>query len=267
MQVLTPDQMRIDVELGGHMLIMHRRHQHLQNVIACLEVLTANLSDTSDKLRADYQEHLGALSDAEAKMRIVAEIEQANAEAEKIAQAKNTILYESAQFRLPELWHIASPPRDKVFEYREKVFGTGGRRFPPGVQGAHGRFNRLQWTLDGKARVVDQYGRTESEDEEEERIDPDGMFIMRDREEAEEEDVVEHPAMKPMWLLRLFTSRGTWRGKSEGKKEKELGAASSGESGERKEMASGSGERKEGVVSPTSPASDSTDALSPMSPP
>lgn len=208
MHVLTPDQMRIDVELGGHLLIMHRRHQHLQNVIACLEVLTANLSETSDKLRADYQDHLSALSDAEAKMRIVAEIEQANAEAEKIAQAKNTILYESAQFRLPDLWHIASPPRDKVFEYREKVFGTGGRRFPPGVRGAHGRFNRLQWTLDGKARAVDQYGRTESEDEEEERIDPNGQFIMRDREEAEE-DVVEHPAMKPMWLLRLFTSWGT----------------------------------------------------------
>uniref|UniRef100_D8PNW2 Expressed protein n=2 Tax=Schizophyllum commune (strain H4-8 / FGSC 9210) TaxID=578458 RepID=D8PNW2_SCHCM len=244
---------------------MHRRQQHLQNVIACLEVLTANLSETSDKLRADYQDHLSALSDAEAKMRIVAEIEQANAEAEKIAQAKNTILYESAQFRLPDLWHIASPPRDKVFEYREKVFGTGGRRFPPGVRGAHGRFNRLQWTLDGKARAVDQYGRTESEDEEEERIDPNGQFIMRDREEAEE-DVVEHPAMKPMWLLRLFTSWGTWRGKSEGKKDKEKeGAASSGESGERK-VASGSGERKEDVVSPVSPTSDSTDALSPMPP-
>ncbi|KAL1722279.1 hypothetical protein EV715DRAFT_247436 [Schizophyllum commune] len=266
MHVLTPDQMRIDVELGGHLLIMHRRQQHLQNVIACLQVLTANLSETSDKLRADYQDHLSALSDAEAKMRIVAEIEQANAEAEKIAQAKNTILYESAQFRLPDLWHIASPPRDKVFEYREKVFGTGGRRFPPGVRGAHGRFNRLQWTLDGKARAVDQYGRTESEDEEEERIDPNGQFIMRDREEAEE-DVVEHPAMKPMWLLRLFTSWGTWRGKSEGKKEKEKeGAASSGESGERKVVASGSGERKEDVVSPVSPTSDSTDALSPMPP-
>lgn len=212
MHVLTPDHMRIDVQLCGHLLIMHRREQHLKNVIACLQVLTSNLSDTSDKLRADYQEHLSALADAEEKMRVVADIEQANAEVEKIAQGKNTILYESAQFRIPDLWHIASPPRNKVLEYREKVFGTGGRRFPPGVRGTHGRFNRVQWTLDGRTRVVDQYGRTESEDEDEARIDPHERFIMRAQEG--DEDVVEHPAMKPMWLLRFFTSWGAqWRPK------------------------------------------------------
>lgn len=102
-----------------------------------------------------------------------------------------------------DLWHIATPPRQKVLELREKVFGTGGRRLPPGVHGAHGRFNRLQWTLDGQERLVDYLGRTESEAEEESSVDPNSMFTM-----PPEEDLVEHPGIKPMWLLRFFTSWG-----------------------------------------------------------
>lgn len=38
MRVLTPERMRIDVELCGQMLIMTRREQHLLNVLACLQV-------------------------------------------------------------------------------------------------------------------------------------------------------------------------------------------------------------------------------------
>jgi len=101
---------------------------------------------------------------------------------------------------------MASPPRQKVLAFREKVFGTGGRRLPAGVHGAHGRFNRLQWTLDGQERLVDYMGRTESEAEEESAVDPDEEFIFAPGED--EEDVVEHPGIKPMWLLRFFTSWG-----------------------------------------------------------
>ncbi|KAJ3505946.1 hypothetical protein NLJ89_g7150 [Agrocybe chaxingu] len=74
--------------------------------------------------------------------------------------------------------------------------------------GAHDTFNRLQWTLDGQKRLVDYLGRTESEAEEERRIDPHGLFIGGPPETEDEEDVVEHPGMKPMWLLRFFTSWG-----------------------------------------------------------
>lgn len=81
------------------------------------------------------------------------------------------------------------------------------------MHGAHGRFNRLQWTLDGRERLVDYLGRTESEAEEERRVDPQSVFIMS-QEEEEEEDVVEHPGIKPMWLLRFFTSWGTRWGAS-----------------------------------------------------
>jgi len=117
-------------------------------------------------------------------------------------QATNTLGYESEQFFLSELWHTASSSRHKVFELRDKVFGTDGRRLPRGMHGAHGKFNRLQWTIDGQKRLVDHLGRTESEAEEERKLKADS-----DSSE-EEEQVVEHPGIKPMWLLRLFTRWG-----------------------------------------------------------
>lgn len=38
MKVLSPDRMKIDVELCAQVLIMVRREEHLRNVVACLEV-------------------------------------------------------------------------------------------------------------------------------------------------------------------------------------------------------------------------------------
>ena len=40
MRVLKIEQMQVDVELCGQLLIMARREEHLQNVLACLEVNT-----------------------------------------------------------------------------------------------------------------------------------------------------------------------------------------------------------------------------------
>jgi hypothetical protein len=60
--------------------------------------------------------------------------------------------------------------------------------------------------LDGQERLVDYLGRTEEEAAEENAVDPHSLFIMPPEEE--EEDVVEHPGIKPMWLLRFFTSWG-----------------------------------------------------------
>lgn len=101
-----------------------------------------------------------------------------------------------------------------MFALREKVFGTGGRRLPEGVHGAHGPFNRLQWTLDGRERLVDYLGRTESEAEEESGLEhlrrDGGVRVDRaeNEEEEEDDDLVAHPGIKPMWLLRFFTSWG-----------------------------------------------------------
>jgi hypothetical protein len=38
MRVLPLDRMRIDVELCGQLLVMHRRERHLEGVLACLQV-------------------------------------------------------------------------------------------------------------------------------------------------------------------------------------------------------------------------------------
>jgi hypothetical protein len=169
------------------------------------QVLTNSLTETNTHLREDYQAHVPFLSDLEARTKVMSDIDAENARADKTSQATHTLRYESEQFSVPDLWHTATPPRQKVLALREKVFGTGGRRLPLGVHGAHGRFNRLQWTLDGRERLVDYLGRTESEAEEESVVDPDEMF---NPPPEEDEDVVEHPGIKPMWLLRFFTSWG-----------------------------------------------------------
>ena len=129
-----------------------------------------------------------------------------------MAQETKALQYESGQFRPEYLWRVADPARRKTLELREKVFGTG-RRLAQGVSGAHGQFNRLQWTLDGKGRLVDSFGRDESEVEEEATLGhlaefPGGV------EDEDEEDVVEHPSLKPTWLLKFFTSWGARWGAS-----------------------------------------------------
>lgn len=143
---------------------------------------------------------------------MIADIDAEASKADKISQAQNTISYETQQFLVRELWHIASPPRRTTFAMRDKVFGMGGRRLPPGKHGAHGRFNRLQWTLDGQERLVDHLGRTESEAEEENAVDIEGFHLPPTEDE---EEVVKHPAIRPMWLLRFFTSWGAKWGATE----------------------------------------------------
>ncbi|KAH0587538.1 hypothetical protein H2248_006318 [Termitomyces sp. 'cryptogamus'] len=202
--VLPIDYMRVDAELAGQLLIMSRRNEHLQNVIACLQVLTSALSTTNTQLLEDYTTHAPFISDLDTHASVICNIDAENAKADKTSQATNTLRYEAEQFRVVDLWHTAMPSRQKVLALREKVFGTGGRRLPPGVHGAHGKFNRLQWTLDGRERLVDHLGRTESEAEEEE---PGAPYLGLQHED-EDEDVVQHPGIKPMWLLNFFTRWG-----------------------------------------------------------
>ncbi|KAF7355334.1 hypothetical protein MSAN_01449900 [Mycena sanguinolenta] len=212
LKVLSPERMRIDVALCGQVLIMVRREEHLKNVLACVQVLTASMSDVNTRLREDYQKHARALLEVEQQTKVIADIDVEASKAYKISQAQNTLSYETQQFQVRELWHIASPPRHTTFALRDKVFGMGGRRLPSGKHGAHGRFNRLQWTLDGQERLVDHQGRTESEAEEE-RVGEDIEGFRSPP--TEDEEVVKHPAIRPMWLLRFFTSWGARWGASD----------------------------------------------------
>jgi len=177
------------------------------------------LSTTNTRLREDYHAHQPLISEIDNHTRVIADLEAQRAQTVAL-QETNTLLYESAQFRLPELWRAVSPPRRRVLDLRDKAFGTGGRRLPTSVHGAHGRFNRLQWTLDGRERLVDWMGRTESEGEEEDKVDVADVVVPR--EEDEEEDVVEHPGIKPMWLLRFFNTWGArWGGLAATKKQED----------------------------------------------
>ncbi|KAH7914333.1 hypothetical protein BJ138DRAFT_1144062 [Hygrophoropsis aurantiaca] len=197
-RVLRLEWMRIDVDLCGQLLVMRRREAHLQNVLACLEHLSTSLSFTNASLRSDYHTHQPLLSSLEMHTELVQQIEAAREEADSMTQQVQALIYESNQFRIDELWRTAIPPRQKVLELREKVFGMGGRRL---IRGA-----RVQWTLDGQERIVDAWGRTESEAEEEKRAGAGIVEEDEEDEEIEEAAAVEHTAMKPMWLLRFFTS-------------------------------------------------------------
>ncbi|KDQ64523.1 hypothetical protein JAAARDRAFT_187846 [Jaapia argillacea MUCL 33604] len=204
LRVLPIDWMRIDVELAGQALIMRRRERHLENVVACLQALTQSLSSTNSSLRQEYDSHQLAIKDVESHIEVVAAIENERAKADAMMQETQALRYESAQFRVPELWHMSTPPRQKVIQLREKVFGTGGRRLRPGEHDAHGPFNRLQWTLDGEERLVDRFGRTESEVEEEKGFPAE--FPVHDEEGTD--DLEPEYLSGPTWLLQLFNSWG-----------------------------------------------------------
>jgi len=203
-RILPLDHLKLDVQLCGELLIMKRREQHLANVLACLQALTDTLEPANTALLNDYTQHQPRLHELESRTVVLQQIEAARAKADAMTQETNALSYESAQFAMDGLWHMASQPRQNVFAFREKVFGTG-RRLRQGVRGAHGQFNRVQWTIDGKERLVDALGRTESEAEEEQNLPGAHPNI----EEDEEVEVVENQTLRPTWILRLFNSWGS----------------------------------------------------------
>jgi len=193
--------MKIDVELCGQLLVMRRREQHLEGVVACLRILTSRLSQMNAYLREDYEAHQADLANAESRVKIVAEIEAARDKAYTMLQETHALSYEAAQFHVPGLWHAIAPQRQKVFEMRSRVFDTGRRT------GA-GRFNRVLWTLDGQETHVDWAGRTE-----EEVVEEHGLYDIQlleeeeeEREEREREAAVPKPP--PSWLLKMIASWG-----------------------------------------------------------
>ncbi|EPT03801.1 hypothetical protein FOMPIDRAFT_1028638 [Fomitopsis schrenkii] len=204
--VLPLDRMRIDVDLCGQLLVMHRREQHLINVAECLAALTERLSRTNTHLRTDHERARPGLAELRERTGILHQVEAARARADVLTQETQALAYESAQYLVEDLWHMAVQPRRRVLALREKTFGTG-RKHPQGVKGAHGRFTRVQWTLDGQERLVDALGRTESEAEEEAGL-PGADAL--DLEESEDEvDAVQHQSLRPTWLLNFFNYWGS----------------------------------------------------------
>ncbi|KAI0677515.1 hypothetical protein C8Q78DRAFT_961830 [Trametes maxima] len=203
-RILPIERMRIDVELCGQLLVMRRREAHLANVLACLHALTRRLSAQNAQLHADHAGVRAPLAELEVRAGELHALEALRTEAEALAQETNALEYESAQFLVDELWHMAAQPRLRVFALREKVFGTG-RRLPQGVRGAHGPFSRVQRTMDGREVLVDRLGRTESEAEEEMELP---HLAETEPDTDEEVDVVEHQNLKPTWLLRFFNYWG-----------------------------------------------------------
>ncbi|KAI0352939.1 hypothetical protein OH77DRAFT_1459472 [Trametes cingulata] len=257
-RVLPVERMRIDVELCGQLLVMRRREEHLANVLACLQALTTQLSAQNAQLHADHEGVRSSLAQLDARAGELHRLEALRTEAEALTQETNALAYESAQFLVEDLWHMAAQPRQRVLALREKVFGTG-RRLPQGVRGAHGPFSRVQRTVDGKERLVDRFGRTESEAEEEEDLPQlPGMELDTD----DEVDAIEHQSLKPTWLLRFFNYWGGKLGLGRGAPNPPDGQAKAG-SGQQKEKAnSENGHRsdqsdKEDVLSPSSGASSS----------
>lgn len=170
-------------------------------------MLTSGLTTTNSALRADHQEHQRDFPDLEERLKIVSEIERERSLAETMTQETNALVYESAQFRVADMWRTASAPRLKVFAMREKVFGAG-RKLPQGSSGAHGHYNRVQWRLSGGQQLVDSLGRTEDEANEEEELPK----FARLEDEDDQVDAVPHPGIAPTWLLRFFTTWGArWR--------------------------------------------------------
>ncbi|OCH94087.1 hypothetical protein OBBRIDRAFT_723647 [Obba rivulosa] len=238
-RLLSVERMRIDVELCGQILVMRRREAHLANVAACLEALTERLSRTNTRLREDHDAARPGLATLMERAVVLQQIEAALSRADALTLETNALRYESDQFLVEDLWHMAMQPRQRVLALREKAFGTGRRR-AQGVRGAHGRFNRIQWTLDGRERLVDNLGRTESEADEEDGLAHVGLGL---EEEEEEVDAVEHQTLRPTWLLRFFNYWGSKWGPSRRKtaeNEDRTSPTREGESDRPESMATGS---------------------------
>jgi hypothetical protein len=192
--------MKIDVELSGQLLVMRRREQHLEGVVACLRILTSRLSQMNAYLREDYEAHQSDLANAESRVKIIADIEGARDKAYTILQETHALSYEAAQFHVPGLWHSVAPQRQKVFEMRSRVFDTGRRA-------STARFDRVLWTLDGHETHVDWAGRTEEEVNEERGLH-DMQLLEEEEEEREEREREAVPKPPPSWLLKMIASWG-----------------------------------------------------------
>lgn len=204
LRILPLKWLRIDVDLCGHLLVMHRREVHLKCMLACLEHVSSHLAATNATLLKDDRDHREFLSNLSSQLEALQRVEDARLVAHGSRQQVAALDYEAGQFRRQDLWDAAIAPRAKVLELRGKVFGSD-------IVSSRKR-RRKQWTLGGQELEVDVWGRTESEAEEERRAGA-GLGDLRvlgdetddEISEAEEEGEHNDALMQPMWLLKFLT--------------------------------------------------------------
>jgi hypothetical protein len=164
------ENMRIDVDLCGQLLIMHRRRAHLTRLASILDRLTHNLSTSNAQLKSDYRAHEGELGELDARLKVVAKTDEVHARAETILLEARALSYESGQFAPGELWRSVAAQRHKVFATRQKVMGANRPEGAAGGGEGGSAFRKLQYTLAGEEIWVDWLGRTREEAEEEEGL-------------------------------------------------------------------------------------------------
>lgn len=213
--------------------------------LSLLQKLLEAASTSNDLLRKYHDSHQELIHELAEKCQIAVDIEEAVSSADASSLDTDALVYEAGSFDVQNLWRQAQGPRQRVFTIRQRVFGVSDaadRRGRFARSKAHGRFNRVQRTLDGKERLVDWMGRTESEVEEE----SDLPEIMPDegRDDVSlgghEEDRPKTPTPGPMpvqpspalqqkassgWLLTLFTQWGSVLGVRTSSAEKHAPAA------------------------------------------
>lgn len=130
---------------------------------------------SNEVLKSELEANRAAVMALDAQCtQLTADIDRARYETDAITLETKALRYEAGGYDVSELWQMAQTPRHRVFAIRERVFGTGFAPSSPRnsakKRGAHGRFNRVQKTLDRGERYVDWLGRTESELDEESEL-------------------------------------------------------------------------------------------------
>ena len=162
-----------------------------------LQAVLETASSSNDALKSVLETHKAAIHALDTQCaHLAGDVDQARYDTDAITLETNALRYEAGGYDVPELWQMARVPRHRVFAIRERVFGTGFARATSAMaglgahahtngdgvrkkRGAHGRFNRVQRTLDRRDRFVDWLGRTESEVDEESEL-PEVMPGMTD---------------------------------------------------------------------------------------
>ncbi|KAL5530150.1 hypothetical protein ACEPAF_6407 [Sanghuangporus sanghuang] len=221
--ILSREHMKTDVDLCIQCLIMHRRKAYIQASIALLQALIQSSSSSNEMLMKCHEEHAAILKELEEKCQIAANIEENVSVADSISADTEALMYEASFLDTAGLWRMAQAPRLRVFTIRDRIFGVRSRR-RFGLPGdsrdriqTHGRFNRVQKRIDGRERLVDILGRTESDVEEEGEL-PENVHFESEEDSEEEADMHGHPETETVqegrfqamsdWLLTLFTKWG-----------------------------------------------------------
>ncbi|KIJ56680.1 hypothetical protein M422DRAFT_22838 [Sphaerobolus stellatus SS14] len=167
-EVLPVDRMKIDVGLCGQYLIMHRREIHLQNIITLLDHFNTSVGIRTTKIE-DELIASEAAADATTRLRheVWSAIDHTESHLSDWANTQDLLNYQTDEMELAPLWRSVREQRARTLEARQNVFPAPSRKRISRQPISRTHF-RMQSTLEpDEFRLVDWFGRTESEAEEE----------------------------------------------------------------------------------------------------